>query len=234
MMLFHFWASERCWFHSRTSLYWPQNIPFTPAPLLLTVFYNVVWSLVSRRSYIKRPQLLAMCDTDSKQTSQQGVCGCALYEANLGWQRCVPLNCLQAYWKQLPNPPAYISKGILNVEQSVSRWLSSFSHKRDNLCQLVEFPTEIFRLQWFCGKITSVCCTLFWSGPHICTGIYKLFYFLGRLTGNYSLIELQVQVKHDFFGNICVLSACLQYNINTPGSNSFINKYWRFACMFYK
>lgn len=141
-MLFHFWASERCWFHSRKSLYWPQNIPFTPAPLLPTVFYNVVWSLVPRRSYIKRPQLLAMCDTHSTQTSQQELCGCALYEANLGWQALFPsdrdlyhLNCLQGYWKQLPNPPAYIYKSILNVEQSVSHWLSSFTvTKVANLC----------------------------------------------------------------------------------------------------
>lgn len=90
MMLFHSWASARCWFHSRKSLYRPQNIPFTPVPLLPTAFYNVVRPLVPRLSYIKRPQLLAICDTDSTQTSLQELCGCALYEANLGWQALFP------------------------------------------------------------------------------------------------------------------------------------------------
>ena len=62
----------------------------SPPPFLQTVFYNVVWSLVPRRSYIKRPRLLAICDTASTQTSQQELGGCALYEAHLGWQALFP------------------------------------------------------------------------------------------------------------------------------------------------
>lgn len=32
----------------------------------------------------------AICDTDSMQPPQRELCGCALYEAHLGWQASFP------------------------------------------------------------------------------------------------------------------------------------------------